>query len=67
MEELPEGVDRRILDHRIVLPLKAIMDASGCTRHEAIGTFGARYGNLRRDRPDDFRVSREECGRNVCT
>ncbi|MFF9819006.1 hypothetical protein [Streptomyces sp. NPDC014006] len=67
MEDLPENVDRHILDHRIVLALKAIMDASGCTLHEAIDVFGVRYEELRHDRPDDFQVSREEYGRNVYT
>ncbi|MFJ3819261.1 hypothetical protein [Streptomyces sp. NPDC090056] len=67
MEDLPESVDRHILDHRIVLALKAIMDASGRTLHEAIDIFGGRYEELRRDRPDDFQVSREEYGRDVYT
>ncbi|MER5867552.1 hypothetical protein [Kitasatospora sp. NPDC002040] len=67
MEELPASVDRHILDHKIVLTLKTIMDASGCTLHEAIDIFGVRYEELRRDRPDDFQVSREEYGRNVYT
>ncbi|MFC8953750.1 hypothetical protein ACFT8P_14140 [Streptomyces sp. NPDC057101] len=67
MEDLPERVDRHILDHRIVLALKAIMDASGRTLHEAIDIFGVRYEELRRDRPDDFQVSREEYGRDVYT
>jgi hypothetical protein len=67
MEDLPENVDRHILDHRIALALKAIMEASGCTLHEAIDIFGERYEQLRCDRPDDFQVSREEYGRNVYT
>ncbi|MFE3112281.1 hypothetical protein ACFXKJ_29535 [Kitasatospora indigofera] len=67
MEELPEIVDRHILDHRIVPALKAVRDASGCTLHEAIDIFGVRYEELRRDRPDDFLVSPEEYGRNVYT
>ncbi|GHE26108.1 hypothetical protein GCM10018781_78160 [Kitasatospora indigofera] len=67
MQELPESVDRHILDHRIVPALKAVMDASGCTLHQAIDIFGVRYEELRRDRPDDFRVSPEEYGRNVYT
>ncbi|MEU5161160.1 hypothetical protein AB0G74_16340 [Streptomyces sp. NPDC020875] len=65
MEDLPESVDRYILDHRIVLALKAIKDASGCTLHEAIDIFGVRYEELRRARPQDFQVSREEYGRGV--
>lgn len=67
MEDLPESVDRHILDHQIVLALKTIMDASGCTLHEAIDIFGVRYEELRRDQPEDFQVSREEYGRNVYT
>ncbi|MGW5928782.1 hypothetical protein ACWF2L_21410 [Streptomyces anulatus] len=67
MENPPEGVDRHILDHRVVLALKAIMDASGCRLHEAIDIFGVRYEELRRDRQDDFQVSRKEYGRNVYT
>ncbi|MBU6531770.1 hypothetical protein RKD37_001220 [Streptomyces ambofaciens] len=67
MEKLPEIVDRHILDHHVVLALKAIMDASGCTLHEAIDIFGLRYEELRRDRPGDFQVSRQEYGRNVYT
>ncbi|MEV8096051.1 hypothetical protein [Kitasatospora sp. NPDC085879] len=67
MENLPESVDRHILDHQIIRALKAIRDASGCTLHEALDVFALRYEELRRDRPDDFRVSREEYGRNVYT
>ncbi|MFF2385689.1 hypothetical protein [Streptomyces sp. NPDC058108] len=67
MEDLPESVDRYILDHRIILALKTIKDASGCTLHEAIDIFGVRYEELRRDRPEEFQVSREEYGRGVFT
>ncbi|MGW0859271.1 hypothetical protein [Streptomyces sp. NPDC002690] len=67
MENLPENVDRHILDHRIILALTAIKDASGCSLHEAIDIFEVRYEELRLNRPDDFRVSREEYGRHVCT
>ncbi|MFG2824629.1 hypothetical protein ACGFX4_35010 [Kitasatospora sp. NPDC048365] len=67
MDDLPDTVDRHILDHRIVLALKAIMDASGRTLHEAIDVFSLRYEELRRDRPDDFQVGREDYGRNVYT
>ena len=67
MEDLPESVDRHILDHRIIQALKAIRDASDCTLQEAIDIFGVRYEHLRRDRPEDFHLSREEYGRNVYT
>ncbi|MBP0453031.1 hypothetical protein J5Y04_26310 [Kitasatospora sp. RG8] len=67
MEELPESVDRDILDHRIIRAIKAIRDASGCTIHAALDIFTQRYEELRRDRPGDFQLSREEYGRDVCT
>ncbi|MFF9901995.1 hypothetical protein ACF1HU_01095 [Streptomyces olivaceus] len=40
MEDLPEGVDHHILHQQIVPALKAIMDASGSTLHEAIDVLG---------------------------
>ncbi|MFB7619341.1 hypothetical protein [Kitasatospora sp. NPDC056181] len=67
MEELPESVDRDILDRQIIRAIKAIRDASGCTIHEALDVFTQRYEELRRDRPGDFRLSREEYGRDVYT
>jgi hypothetical protein len=67
MEDLPESVDRHILEHRIVLALIAIREASGCTLPEAIDIFEVRYEELRRDRPEAFHLGREEYGRNVYT
>ncbi|GAA1408081.1 hypothetical protein GCM10009639_57570 [Kitasatospora putterlickiae] len=67
MDDLPESVDRDILDCRIILAVKAVKDASGCTLHEALDVYAQRYEELRRDRPDDFRPSREEYGRNDYT
>jgi hypothetical protein len=67
MENLPGSVDRDILDRRIIHAIKAIRDASGCTIHEALDVFIKRYEELRRDRPGDFQLSREEYGRNVYT
>ncbi|WP_043667764.1 hypothetical protein [Streptomyces xylophagus] len=63
MEQLPESVDRDILEHRIIAALKAIRETSGCTLHEALDVFAQRYEELRRDRPDDFGLSRDEYGR----
>ncbi|MGK4578532.1 hypothetical protein [Kitasatospora sp. HPMI-4] len=63
MGQLPESVDRDILDHRIVFAIKAIREVSDCTLHEALDAFVARYEELRRDRPDDFQLNREEYGR----
>ncbi|MGV9967626.1 hypothetical protein ACWDU3_27365 [Streptomyces olivaceus] len=47
------------MHQQIVPALKAIMDASGSTLHEAIDVLGVRYEGLRHNRPDDFQVSRE--------
>ncbi|MFJ3231529.1 hypothetical protein [Streptomyces sp. NPDC086787] len=63
MTALPASVDRDILDHRIIFALNAIREASGCTIHEAIDVFAARYEELRRNHPDDFSVGPEEYGR----
>ncbi|MEU9623860.1 hypothetical protein [Streptomyces sp. NPDC048155] len=67
MEDLSESVDRDILDHRTILAIKAIRDASGCTVHEALDVFARRHEELRRDRPGDFQLSREEYGRDIYT
>lgn len=63
MEQLPESVDRDIVNHRIIFAIKAIREARACTLHEALDIFAERYEELRRDRPDDFTVSREDYGR----
>ncbi|MFE2567303.1 hypothetical protein [Streptomyces mirabilis] len=65
MTALPTSLDRDILDRRIVFALKTIRETLGCTIHEAIDVFAARYEELRRDRPDDFTVAPEEYGRGV--
>ncbi|MFJ2272249.1 hypothetical protein ACIOHO_39330 [Streptomyces sp. NPDC087849] len=67
LEDLSESVDRDILDHRIILAIKAIRDASGCTVHEALDVFARRHEELRRDRTGDFQLSREEYGRDIYT
>jgi len=64
MNELPESVDRNIVEHRIVYALKTIREALDCTLHEALDVFSERYEELRRDRPDDFHLSREDYGRD---
>jgi hypothetical protein len=63
MDQLPESVDRDIVEHRIILALKAIREARDCTLHEALDVFAERYEELRRDRPNDFTLSREDYGR----
>ena len=63
MEQMPESVDRDILEHRIIPALRTIRETLGCTLHQALDVFAQRYEELRRDRPDDFDVSRDEYGR----
>jgi len=63
MEQLPESVDREILEHRIIPALVTIRETLGCTLHQALDVFAERYEELRRDRPDDFTLSRDEYGR----
>ncbi|MBM9510132.1 hypothetical protein [Actinacidiphila acididurans] len=63
MEQLPESVDRDILEHRIISALVTIRETLGCTLHQALDTFVERYEELRRERPDDFALSRDEYGR----
>ncbi|MGY1503540.1 hypothetical protein ACW4TU_44435 [Streptomyces sp. QTS52] len=63
MEQLPESVDRDIVNHRIIFAIKAIREARVCTLHEALDVFAERYEELRRNRPGDFTMSREDYGR----
>ncbi|MDF3292372.1 hypothetical protein [Streptomyces silvisoli] len=63
MERLPESVDLDILEHWIIFALKTIRETRDCTLHEAMDVFTQRYEQLRRQRPDDFQLSREEYGR----
>jgi hypothetical protein len=67
MEQLPESVDHDIVNHRIIFAIKAIRAARACTLHEALDIFAERYEELRRDRLDDFTVSREDYGQGFCS
>ncbi|NUQ99495.1 MAG: hypothetical protein HOY79_24070 [Streptomyces sp.] len=63
MGQLPESVDHDILEHRIVNALGTIRRTLGCTLHQALDTFVQRYEELRRERPDDFTLCRDDYGR----
>ncbi|MFB7655236.1 MULTISPECIES: hypothetical protein [unclassified Streptomyces] len=63
MTALPARVDSDILDHRIMFAIMAIRGTRGCTIHQAIDVFAARYEQLRRHRPDDFSAGPEEYAR----
>jgi hypothetical protein len=44
--ELPESVDRDILEGRTILVIKTIRDARGCSLREAVDLYHQRYGEL---------------------
>ncbi|MFE7121308.1 hypothetical protein ACFU99_38350 [Streptomyces sp. NPDC057654] len=65
MEQLPESVDRKILDRRNVQAIMEIVETTGCPLHQAIDVFSQRYEELRRDRPDDFKADPGEHSRGT--
>ncbi|MFF5840031.1 hypothetical protein ACIP25_03705 [Streptomyces massasporeus] len=46
MAELPESVDRDILEGRSILAVKTIREAGGCSLHQAVDFYHQRYGEL---------------------
>ncbi|MDT0572404.1 hypothetical protein RM704_33935 [Streptomyces sp. DSM 3412] len=46
MAELPESVDRDILEGRTILAVEAIREAQGCPLREAVDLYHQRYGEL---------------------
>ncbi|MFD9222321.1 hypothetical protein ACFWDI_20440 [Streptomyces sp. NPDC060064] len=52
--------DDQILAGKIILGHKTLMDHLGCSLHEAIRSYAARYEVLRVERPDDFVCSHDE-------
>ncbi|MGC0331117.1 hypothetical protein RKD23_004107 [Streptomyces sp. SAI-170] len=47
MAELPERVDRDILEGRAILAVQTIREARGCSLREAVDLYHQRYGELR--------------------
>lgn len=54
--------DDHILSNQIIRGLKTLRDHLGCSLHEALDVFAARYEVLRVERPDDFVCTRDEYG-----
>ena len=54
MADLPESVDRDILEGRTILALKRIREATGCSLREAVDLYAQRYGELH-PQPDNAR------------
>ncbi|MFH9061566.1 hypothetical protein ACH4GM_10180 [Streptomyces coeruleorubidus] len=46
--------DEQILSSQIIRGLKTLRDHLGCSLHEALDVFAARYEVLRTERPSDF-------------
>ncbi|MEV5435147.1 hypothetical protein AB0K80_03790 [Streptomyces sp. NPDC052682] len=46
MAELPESVDRDILEGRTILAVKTIREAQGCSLREAVDLYHQRYEEL---------------------
>ena len=46
MAELPESVDRDLLEGRTILAVKAIREAQGCPLREAVDLYHQRYREL---------------------
>ncbi|GAA0901435.1 hypothetical protein [Streptomyces thermoalcalitolerans] len=55
-----EVADDAIVAGQIILGLKTLRDHLGCSLHEALDVYVARYEVLRRERPADFTKSHEE-------
>ncbi|MEU3982992.1 hypothetical protein AB0F77_23395 [Streptomyces sp. NPDC026672] len=54
--------DDQILSRQIILAIKTLRDHLGCSLHEAMDVFAARYEVLRTERPDDFACGHAEYG-----
>ncbi|MGX5182584.1 hypothetical protein ACWKT5_07105 [Streptomyces avermitilis] len=54
MAELPESVDRDILEGRTILAVKTIRETQGCSLHQAVDLYHQRYRELHPE-PDSAR------------
>ncbi|AJT64150.3 hypothetical protein [Streptomyces chattanoogensis] len=52
--------DDEILAGTIILGIRTIRDHLGCSVHDALDAYVARYQVLRQERPDDFATGHEE-------
>jgi hypothetical protein len=57
-------IDEHILHHRILPALIALREEFGYSIPQAINAFNERYEQLRKSRPQDFTVNREDYGKN---
>ncbi|MGI5139176.1 MULTISPECIES: hypothetical protein [unclassified Streptomyces] len=52
--------DDQIFGNQILRGIKILRDHLGCSLHEALNAFVARYEVLRAERPEDFACGHEE-------
>ena len=52
--------DEQILNNQIIRGIKVFRDHLGCSLHEALSAFIARYEVLRAERPADFVCAHDE-------
>ncbi|WP_370075910.1 hypothetical protein [Streptacidiphilus sp. MAP12-16] len=52
MEELPESVDRDILEKRTISALRTIRESQGCSLHEALDLLQERFQELQPELTD---------------
>ena len=62
-----DQLDRLIIERQVLRAFVLIRELFGCSLHEAIEFFWARYEKLRQTRPDEFTVSPEEYERGIYT
>lgn len=60
-------IDDLIVARKIIPAMQGIRSAEQCGLREAIDMFYERYELLRKTRPSDFTMSREEYGEGVYT
>ncbi|MFB6849383.1 hypothetical protein ACFCXS_31630 [Streptomyces sp. NPDC056373] len=52
--------DEQILSNQILRGIQTLREHLGCSLHEALKVFFARYEVLREERPDDFTCGHDE-------
>ncbi|MEU7718140.1 hypothetical protein [Streptomyces tibetensis] len=52
--------DEQILSNQTILGIKTLREHLGCSLHEALKVFVARYEVLRAERPGDFTCGHDE-------
>ncbi|WP_372407349.1 hypothetical protein [Streptomyces luteireticuli] len=59
-DPVPDVADAEILAHRKIHAIAILRDHLGCSLHEAVDAFSARYEELHRKHPADFAAHPED-------